>query len=106
MDCDKFNLYYHEEKEVQITPSNYFAFRRAIYRSPRFFKREALYIKEAIQTYEIKFEKEAERREAVWCIKVTGNISIEENDKVQNATMHAMYVCDFIYRSGVQTNNN
>ena len=32
-----------------------------------------LYIKESIQAYEIKLEKEAECEEAVWCNKVTGN---------------------------------
>ena len=57
-----------------------------------------LYIKESIQAYEIKLEKEAECEEAVWCNIVTGNstltvgllyrspnISIDENEKVQNA---------------------
>ena len=57
-----------------------------------------LYIKESIQAYEIKFEKEAECEEAVWCNIVTGkstltvglvyrcpNINIYENEKVQNA---------------------
>ena len=57
-----------------------------------------LYIKESIQAYKIKFEKEAECEEAVWCNIVTGNstltvglvyrssnISIEENEKVHNA---------------------
>ena len=56
-----------------------------------------LYIKESIQAYEIKLEKEAEC-EAVWCNIVTGNstltvglvyrspnISIEENEKMHNA---------------------
>ena len=51
-----------------------------------------LYIKESIQAYEIKLEKEADSEEAVWCNIVTGNstltvglvyrspnISIEEN---------------------------
>ena len=32
-----------------------------------------LYIKESIQAYEIKLEKEAECEEAVWCNIVTGN---------------------------------
>ena len=54
-----------------------------------------LYIKESIQSDEIKLEKEAECQEAVWCNIVTGNstltvglvyrspnISIDENDKV------------------------
>ncbi|KAK2170631.1 hypothetical protein NP493_1145g00027 [Ridgeia piscesae] len=53
-----------------------------------------LYIKESIQAYEIKLEKEAECEEAVWCNIVTGkstltvglvyrspNISMEENEK-------------------------
>ncbi|KAK2178076.1 hypothetical protein NP493_563g00016 [Ridgeia piscesae] len=31
-----------------------------------------LYIKESIQAYEIKLEKEAECEEAVWCNIVTG----------------------------------
>ncbi|KAK2177764.1 hypothetical protein NP493_580g00048 [Ridgeia piscesae] len=57
-----------------------------------------LYIKESIQAYEIKLEKEAEYEEAVWCNIVTGNstltvglvyrspnISIEENEKIHNA---------------------
>ena len=57
-----------------------------------------LYIKESIQAYEIKLEKEAECEEAVWCNIVTGNstltvglvyrspnISIEENEKMHNA---------------------
>ena len=57
-----------------------------------------LYIKESVQAYEIKLEKEAECEEAVWCNIVTGNstlivgllyrspsISIDENEKVQNA---------------------
>ena len=34
-----------------------------------------LYIKESIQAYEIKLEKEAECEEAVWCNIVTGNIN-------------------------------
>ena len=55
-------------------------------------------IKESIQAYEIKLEKEAECEEAVWCNIVTGNstltvglvyrspnISIEENEKIHNA---------------------
>ena len=57
-----------------------------------------LYIKESIQAYEIKLEKEAECEEAVWCNIVTGNstltvglvyrspnIRIEENEKIHNA---------------------
>ena len=57
-----------------------------------------LYIKESIQAYEIKLEKEAECEEAVWCNIVTGNstltvglvyrspnISTDENEKIQNA---------------------
>ena len=57
-----------------------------------------LYIKESIQAYEIKLEKEAECEEAVWCNIVTGNstvtvglvyrnpnISMEENEKIRNA---------------------
>ena len=57
-----------------------------------------LYIKESIQAYEIKLEKEAECEEAVWCNIVTGkstltvglvyrspNISMEENEKIHNA---------------------
>ena len=57
-----------------------------------------LYIKESIQAYEIKLEREADCEEAVWCNIVTGNstltvglvyrspnISIEENEKIQNA---------------------
>ena len=56
-----------------------------------------LYIKDSIQAYEIKLEKEAECEEAVWCSSVTGdtpltvglvyqspNISTEENKKVHN----------------------
>ena len=61
-----------------------------------------LYIKESIQPYEIKFEKEAECEEAVWCNIVTGNstltvglvyrspnISVEENEQVHNAIKEA-----------------
>ena len=57
-----------------------------------------LYIKESIQAYEIKLEKEAECEEAVWCNIVTRNstltvglvyrspnISTYENEKIQNA---------------------
>ena len=57
-----------------------------------------LHIKQSIQAYEIKLEKEAECEEAVWCNIVTGNlaltvglvyrspnISIEENEKVHKA---------------------
>ena len=57
-----------------------------------------LYIKESIQAYEIKLEKEAECEEAVWCNIITGNstltvglvyrspnISMEENEKIHNA---------------------
>ena len=57
-----------------------------------------LYIKESIQAYEMKLEKDAECEEAVWCNIVTGNlkltvelvyrspnISIEESEKVHNA---------------------
>ena len=57
-----------------------------------------LYIKESIQAYEIKLEKEAECEEAVWCNIVSGNstltvglvyrspnINTEENEKIQNA---------------------
>jgi len=38
------NIEHHlvDKKEVKITPSYYFAFRRTICRSPGFFKREAL----------------------------------------------------------------
>ena len=55
-----------------------------------------LYIKESIQAYEIKLEKEAECEEAVWCNIVTGNSTltvglvyrspnISTNEKIQNA---------------------
>ena len=57
-----------------------------------------LYIKESIQAYEMKLEKEAECEEAVWCNIVSGNstltvglvyrspnINTEENEKIQNA---------------------
>ena len=57
-----------------------------------------LYIKESIQAYEIKLEKEAECEEALWCNIVSGNstltvglvyrspnINTEENEKIQNA---------------------
>ena len=56
-----------------------------------------LYVKESIQAYEIKLEKQAECEEAVWCNIVTGNstltvglvyrspnISTDENEKIQN----------------------
>ncbi|KAK2160335.1 hypothetical protein NP493_1654g00041 [Ridgeia piscesae] len=35
-----------------------------------------LYIKESIQAYEIKLEKEAECEEAVWCNIVTGHSTL------------------------------
>ena len=35
-----------------------------------------LYIKESIQAYEIKLEKETECEEAVWCNIVTGNSTL------------------------------
>ena len=57
-----------------------------------------LYFKESTQAYKIKLEKEAECEEAVWCNIITENstltvglvyrspnISIDENEKVQNA---------------------
>ena len=57
-----------------------------------------LYIKESIQAYEIKLEKQAECEEAAWFNIVTGNstltvglvyrspnISTDENEKIQNA---------------------
>ena len=56
-----------------------------------------LYIKKSIKVYEITLEKEAECEKVVWCNIVTGystltiglvyrssNLSIEENEKVQN----------------------
>ena len=75
--------------------------RYAMFRKDRIGRRGGgviLYIKESIEAYEIKLEKKAECEEAVWCNIVTGNpiltvglvsrspnISIEDNDKVQNA---------------------
>ena len=68
-----------------------------------------LFIKEYIQAYEIKLEKEAECEEAVWCNIVTGNstltvglvyrspnISMEENDKKFNvhSVLSKTYVGD------------
>ena len=57
-----------------------------------------LYIKESIQAYEIKLERESNCNEAVWCNIVTGNstltiglvyrnpnINEEDNRKLQNA---------------------
>ena len=57
-----------------------------------------LYVKEYIQAYEIKLEREADYNEAVWCKIVSGNskltiglvyrspsISEEDNTKIQNA---------------------
>ena len=57
-----------------------------------------LYVKESIQAYEIKLEREADYGEAVWCIIVSGNskltielvyrspnINEEDNTKIQNA---------------------
>ena len=57
-----------------------------------------LYVKESIQAYEIKLEKEADYDEAVWCKIVSGNskliiglvyqspnINEEDNTKIQNA---------------------
>ena len=72
-----------------------------MFRKDRIWRRGGgviLYIKEYIQTYEIKLEKQAEWEEAVWCNMVTGNstltvglvyrspnISTDENKKIQNA---------------------
>ena len=69
-----------------------------MYANVCYFNGVILYIKESIQAYEIKLEKEAECEEAVWCNIVTGNstltvglvyrspnISIEENEKMHNA---------------------
>ena len=57
-----------------------------------------LYVKESIQAYEIKLEREADYDEAVWCKIVSGNskltiglvyrspsINEEDNTKIQNA---------------------
>ena len=57
-----------------------------------------LYVKESIQAYEIKLEREAECDEAVWCKIVSGNsdltiglvyrspnINEEDNAKIQNS---------------------
>ena len=57
-----------------------------------------LYVKESIQAYEIKLEREADCDEAVWCKIVSGNskltiglvyqspnINEENNTKIQNA---------------------
>ena len=57
-----------------------------------------LYVKESIQAYEIKLEREADYDEAVWCKIVSGNskltiglvyrspnINKEDNTKIQNA---------------------
>ena len=57
-----------------------------------------LYVKESIQAYEIKFEREADNDETVWCKIVSGysklnirlvyrspNINEEDNTKIQNA---------------------
>ena len=70
--------------------------------------RVILYIKESIQAYEIKLEKEAECEEAVWCNIVTGNstltvglvyrspnISMEENEKIRNAIEDCIIMGDF-----------
>ena len=56
------------------------------------------YVKESIQTYEIKLESEADYDEAVWCKIISGNskltiglvyrrpnINEEDNTKIQNA---------------------
>ena len=75
--------------------------RYVVFRKDRLGRRGGgviLYIKESIQAYEIKLEKEAECEEAVWCNIVTGNstltvglvyrspnISMEENEKIHNA---------------------
>ena len=58
----------------------------------------SLYVKESIQAYEIKLEREADCDEAVWCKIVSGNskltfrlvyrspsINEEDNTKIQNA---------------------
>ena len=57
-----------------------------------------LYVKESIQAYEIKLEREADCDEAVWCkivpgnskltiglVYLTQNINEEDNTKIQNA---------------------
>ena len=57
-----------------------------------------LYIKESIQAYEIKLEREEDCDEAVWCNIVTGNTTLtiglvyrssnineDDNRKIQNA---------------------
>ena len=61
--------------------------------------RVILYVKESIQAYEIKLEREADCDEAVWCKIISGNskltiglvyrspnINEEDNTKIQNAT--------------------
>ena len=50
-----------------------------MFRRNRIGRREGgviLHIKESIQAYEIKFEREADCDEAVWCNIVTGNSTL------------------------------
>ena len=82
--------------DAELGMTGYFMFRKD--RIGRRGGGVILYIKESIQAYEIKLEKEAECEEAVWCNIVSGNstltvglvyrspnINTEENEKIQNA---------------------
>ena len=77
-----------------------------------------LYIKESIQAYKIKLEKEAECEEVVWLVIVTGNstltvgliyrspnISIEENEKVHNAIKEVSKQDCIILTMGIYSGN-
>ena len=60
--------------DAELGMTGYVMFRK--YRLGRRGGGVILYIKESIQAYEIKLEKEAECEEAVWCNIVTGNSTL------------------------------
>ena len=82
--------------DAELGLTGYVMFRRD--RMGRRGGRVILYVKESIQAYEIKLEREADYDEAVWCKIVSGNskltiglvyrstnINEEDNKKIQNA---------------------
>ena len=82
--------------EAELGLTGYIMFRRD--RIGRRGGEVILYVKESIQAYEIKLEREADCGEAVWCNTVTGNLTItiglvylspktdeEDNTKIQSA---------------------
>ena len=83
-------------RDAELGPTGYVMFRR--YRIGRRGGGVILYVKEYIQAYEIKLEREADCDEAVSCKRVSGNstltiglvyrspnINEEDNTKIQNA---------------------